>query len=60
MDEFGHKIISNLTVEGRRLSRVRSTDGFLLRPDTQQHLLKLGLLLLPIETSIEWRVRYEL
>lgn len=60
MDEFGHIIINCLTVGGRRLSRVRSTDSFLLRSDTQQHLFKLGIQVLPVETSIEWRVRYEL
>ncbi|WP_106830574.1 PglZ domain-containing protein [Parabacteroides pacaensis] len=61
MDEFVQKVVDSLTAKGKRLSIVRNPDGFLLRPDTQQNVLdKSGLLLLPVSSSIELRVRYEL
>lgn len=61
MDELIQKIVNSLTVKGKRISIVRNPDGFLLRPDTQQHVLnKGGLLLIPVNSSIELRVRYEL
>lgn len=60
MDEFIRKIVDSLTSEGRRLSVVKNPDGFLSRPDTQQKVLNNSeLLLLPITSSIELRVRYE-
>lgn len=61
MDEFVRKIVNSLTTEGKRLSIVRNPDGFLLHPGTQQSVLNEGgLLLLPINNSLELRVRYEL
>lgn len=60
MDEFGYRIVKRLTVDGRRLSIVRTTDDFLLRSDTKEHLLRLGLQLVPIESAIKLRVRYEM
>lgn len=61
MDEFIHRLEQRLTGEGKRLSIVRNPDGFLQRPDTQQAVLNAcGLLLLPISSSLELRVRYEL
>lgn len=60
MDEFGNRIVKCLTVDGRRLSMVRTTDDFLLRNDTKEHLLRLGLQLVPIKSSIQLRVRYEI
>ena len=61
MDEFVHRIVESLTTDGRRLSVVRNPDGFLLGVDTQQKVLTTsGLLLLPVNSGIELRVRYEL
>lgn len=61
MDELIYKIEKKLTGEGKRLSVVSNPDGFLKRPDTQQEVLKTcGLLLLPVSSSLELRVRYEL
>lgn len=61
MDEMIRDIERKLTSEGKRLSAVCNPDGFLKRPDTQQEMLKAcGLLLLPITSSLELRVRYEL
>ncbi|SCD21067.1 hypothetical protein PSM36_2262 [Proteiniphilum saccharofermentans] len=61
MDEFIHRLEQRLTGEGKPLSIVRNPDGFLQRPDTQQAVLNAcGLLLLPISSSLELRVRYEL
>ena len=61
MDEFVHRIVESLTTDGKRLSVVRNPDGFLLGVDTQQKVLTTsGLLLLPVNSGIELRVRYEL
>ncbi|MDD2247193.1 MAG: PglZ domain-containing protein [Proteiniphilum sp.] len=61
MDEFIHRLEQRLTGEGKRLSIVKNPDGFLQRPDTQQAVFNAcGLLLLPISSSLELRVRYEL
>lgn len=61
MDEFIHNIEQRLTGEGKRLSIVRNPDGFLQRADTQQVVFNAcGLLLLPVSSSLELRVRYEL
>jgi hypothetical protein len=44
-----------------RLSMVNNPDGFFKQPDVQQAILEAcGLLLLPIGSSLELRVRYEL
>lgn len=61
MDEFVHRIVKCLTTEAMRLSVVKNPDGFLCAADTQQKVLdESGLLLLPIASGIELRVRYEL
>jgi hypothetical protein len=61
MDEFIQKIVDCVTTDSKRLSIVKNPDGFLLRADTQQKVLAgSGLLLLPINNSLELRVRYEL
>lgn len=61
MDELVGKIVEALTASNRRLSAVTNPDGFLLRDDTQKKILsESGLLLLPIKSSINLRVRYEL
>ncbi|MBQ4549126.1 MAG: PglZ domain-containing protein [Bacteroidales bacterium] len=60
MDEFVGKIIDCLTTKNRRMSIVRNPDGFLLRDDTKQVLGENGLVLLPVKSGIELRVRYEL
>lgn len=61
MDDMIRKIEEKLTGEGKRLSVVCNPDGFLKRPDTQQKMLNVcGLLLLPISSSLELRIRYEL
>ena len=61
MGEFVRRIVEWLTAEGKRLSAVKNPDGFLLRADTQETVYnESGLLLLPIKSGIELRVRYEL
>lgn len=61
MDNFVCKIVECLITEGKRLSVVKNPDGFLLGVDTQQKVLaESGLLLLPIASGLELRVRYEL
>ena len=61
MANLVQNIVNCLTTDGCRLSVVKNPDGFLLRPDTQQRVLASdGLLLLPINSSLELRVRYEL
>ena len=61
MDEFVRRIVESLTTDSRRLCVVRNPDGFLLGIDTQQRVLTAsGLLLLPVNSGIELRVRYEL
>ena len=61
MDEFIRKIVETLTTDEKRLSVVRNPDGFLLGVTTQQKILaSSGLLLLPVNSGIELRVRYEL
>ena len=61
MDEFIRKIVESLTTDEKRLSVVRNPDGFLLGVTTQQKILaSSGLLLLPVNSGIELRVRYEL
>lgn len=60
MEEFAKKLIERLKSVSSRLSIVRNPDGFLSRPGVQQAMLNYGLLLLPIKSSLELRVRYEL
>ena len=61
MDDFVRKIVESLTADGKRLSVVKNPDRFLHRVDTQQKVLtESGLLLLPITSGLELRVRYEL
>ena len=49
MGEFVRRIVEWLTAEGKRLSVVKNSDGFLLRADTQETVYnESGLLLLPI------------
>ena len=61
MDELIHRIEEKLSVKGKRLSAVSNPDGFLKRSDTQQMVLEnCGLLLLPVTSSLELRIRYEL
>lgn len=61
MDEFVQLIRDKLSDSRSHLTIVRNTDGFLLRPDTQQAMLDKGnILLMPIQSALELRVRYEL
>lgn len=61
MDEFVQLIRNKLSDSRSHLTIVRNTDGFLLRPDTQQAMLDKGnILLMPIQSALELRVRYEL
>lgn len=61
MDDLIKALERRLTIARTHLTIVRNPDGFLLRPDVQQQVLKeCQLLLLPISSSIELRVRYEL
>ena len=61
MGDFVRKIVESLTADGKRLSVVKNPDRFLHRVDTQQKVLtESGLLLLPITSGLELRVRYEL
>lgn len=60
MDSLIHRIVENVGANGFRLTAVINPDGFLSRPDTQENVLReSGLLLLPVRSSIELRVRYE-
>lgn len=61
MDEFIHRIVNSLTVTDRRLSVVKNPDSFLCAADIQQKVLsESGLLLLPVASAFELRIRYEL
>lgn len=61
MDNLAKAIEQRLTIVKTHLTIVRNPDGFLSRPDVQQRVLEeCQLLLLPISSSIELRVRYEL
>lgn len=61
MDNLIKAIERKLTVAKTHLTIVRNPDGFLLRPDVQQRVLNgCRLLLLPVSSSIQLRVRYEL
>lgn len=61
MDNLIKAIESRLTIAKTHLTIVRNPDGFLSRPDVQQRVLEgCKLLLLPVSSSIELRVRYEL
>lgn len=61
MDNFIQRIVECVTSKSSRISIVINPDGFLSRSDTQVEVLKRsGLLLLPVCSSIELRVRYEL
>ncbi len=61
MDDFIRRIVDSLTKESSRLSVVKNPDGFLKDANTQQKVLaECGLLLLPVNSSLELRVRYEL
>ena len=61
MDDLIKALERRLTIASTHLTIVHNPDGFLLRPDVQQRVLKeCQLLLLPISSSIELRVRYEL
>lgn len=61
MDDLIKALERRLTIAGMHLTIVRNPDGFLLRPDVQQRVFhECRLLLLPVSSSIELRVRYEL
>lgn len=61
MDKLVGAIYSRTTIDGKSLTIVRNPDGFLSRPDVQQRVLnESNLLLLPIKSSLELRVRFEL
>ena len=61
MDDLIKALERRLTIASTHLTIVHNPDGFLVRPDVQQRVLKeCQLLLLPISSSIELRVRYEL
>lgn len=61
MDKLVRAIYSRTTIEGKYLTIVRNPDGFLSRTDVQQRVLSDSkLLLLPISSSLELRVRFEL
>lgn len=60
MDRFIDKIVENVGYNGFRLTAVMNPDGFLSRVDTQENILRESkLLLLPVHSSLELRVRYE-
>lgn len=60
MDRFIDKIVENVGCNGFRLTAVINPDGFLSRVDTQENILRESqLLLLPVHSSLELRVRYE-
>lgn len=60
MDRFTEKIIDNVGCDGFRLTAIINPDGFLSRVDTQENILRESkLLLLPVHSSLELRVRYE-
>lgn len=61
MDKFIEKIVENVGCDGFRLTAVINPDSFLCRADTQENILReSGLLLLPVHSSLELRVRYEI
>lgn len=61
MDELAKRIAKRVTDAQAHLTMVRNADGFLSRPDTQEAVRReCGVLLLPIRSAIELRVRYEL
>ncbi len=60
MNRFIEKIVNNVGCDGFRLTAVINPDGFLSRVDTQENILRESkLLLLPVHSSLELRVRYE-
>lgn len=60
MDRFIDKIVEKVGCNGFRLTAVINPDGFLSRVDTQENILRESkLLLLPVHSSLELRVRYE-
>ena len=60
MDELVKRIVHKVTTSGNRLSVVKNPDGFLYRADTQQRVREeAGLLLLPVDTGMKLRLRYE-
>lgn len=61
MDELAKRIAKKVTDKHFHLTMVRNSDGFLSRSDVQQALLQeCGVLLLPVCSALELRVRYEL
>lgn len=60
MDSLARKIKERVTDNHSRLTMVRNADGFLSRPDTQETVRReYGVLLLPVKSGIELRVRFE-
>lgn len=60
MDRFIEEIVDNVGCDGFRLTAVINPDGFLSKADVQENILReSGLLLLPVHSSLELRVRYE-
>ena len=61
MDELAKRIKGRVADARSRLTIVRNADRFLSHPDTQNAVSReCGILLLPISSAIELRVRYEL
>lgn len=61
MDELAKRIEEKVTDRHFHLTMVRNSDGFLSRSDVQQAVLQeCGVLLLPVCSALELRVRYEL
>lgn len=61
MDELAKRIKERVADARSRLTIVRNADRFLSHPDTQNAVSReCGILLLPISSAIELRVRYEL
>lgn len=61
MDNLARKIKERGTDSHSRLTMVRNADGFLSRPDTQEAVRReCGVLLLPVRSGVELRVRFEM
>lgn len=61
MDNLARKIRERVTDSHSRLTMVRNADGFLSRPDTQEAVRReCGVLLLPVRSGVELRVRFEM
>lgn len=61
MDSLARKIKERVTDSHSRLTMVRNADEFLSRPDTQEAVRReFGVLLLPVRSGVELRVRFEM